>query len=144
MQKFASIVFVLFSLASADFLWFHTDRDCRQCTGSQTIVFNEPTSNSDALLFFQKSLGLCGNLYEYITIAIKKNGCFIRGSLEVCTRYEYVLRFWRYCGKGNSVNVNRGARCLNGICAKSDIRTLTCTKQVQCQYLCQDDCGWYL
>lgn len=141
MLDFFCALFASLALASADFLWFKTGRDCNQCVGSQIITFTEPTSNADALKFFQLSLDDCAFPAEYYTLAIIKKGCIIRGSLEVCTSYEYDLRFWRYCTKGTSVNVDRGARCLNGICSKSDVRKLTCDKAVVCHHLCPKNCG---
>lgn len=137
MLNLVSVLLALFSLSAGFSLISH---NCRQCLGSQIITFSEPASTDEAYKFFKLSLHFCGVESEFNTLAIKKQGCIIRGSVQACTSYEYDLRFWRYCGKGPNVYVDRGARCLEGICATSDIRKLTCGQQVKCYYVCPTGC----
>lgn len=141
MLNFFSILLAVLTLVSADFLWWKSKRECRQCVGSQIITFTGPTSEQDAVNFFQSSLGSCASPQEYSTLAPKKSGCTMAGKTEVCTTYEYDLRFWRYCGVGTSVNVNGGAHCFNNICSRTDVRTLTCNDQVKCIFVCPNTCG---
>lgn len=128
-------------------------KSCRQCTGSQTLSFDNYISESQAVAFFKASIGNCatGGDFEIqstlssiceiscITEQVepKTTFCVNRGP-QVCKVWTFGVKAWRYCGNGRAVKLNKGKHCIGHLCAASDNLDLNCVQSVNCRGDC--DC----
>lgn len=110
---------------------------CRQCIGYQGIVFTEYVAEAQAIDFFFGSLGNCGTGDDYaITNKIADQCEDQESENKLCKSWVFELDFWRYCGNGGLVAVNKGSHCINGICSSRDFRNMKCSMSVNCRGNC--------
>lgn len=132
-------------------------RSCRQCTGSQTISFDNYITGPQAEAFFKASIGNCATGADFeiqstlssvcqTSCAVKqvdpnRTICVTQGP-QVCKVWTFDVKAWRYCGNGRSVKLNKGRHCIGSLCAASDNLDLNCVRSVHCRGDCDcNKCG---
>lgn len=127
---------------------------CRQCVGSQSLLFNAYTHPIDALNLFESSLGSCATGKDYEVTSVVEDNCTEpcldpvpyrecrNRAPKVCKKYTFNLKVWRYCGNGGSVSLRKTNHCSAGVCSASDYLSLTCYQSVECRGDCNcAQCG---
>lgn len=150
-RTFNAVILLLISLLSCSSV---AKNGCRQCTGFKTISFGVYTSQSAAFAYFRASLGNCATGDDYQLIRVETVDCIrhcdnaaVEGHHTFCGRYSdysckhwtFILKAWRYCGNGPSVNFSVDNNCIGSKCALSESLSLVCSRSVECKGTC--DCG---
>lgn len=131
------------------------DNSCRQCTGSQLLVFSKEVLENDAINFFETRFNKCATGPDYEITSTSYSGCHCTDpdkvppykncaqvGLTACTVYVFNLNVWRYCGNGGTVDFTKPSYCDGAICVTKDNLNLTCNRSVQCKSPCVcKDCG---
>lgn len=114
---------------------------CRQCTGSNLLIFKERRNINEVKYYLDQTFGKCATGEQYSITGYTYDDCIIVQNQPLCVKWTVQLKVWRYCGNGGKAYVSRSNRCVGNVCAYDERLSLECFKSVQCQGDCRlPDC----
>lgn len=114
-------------------------KSCRQCIGTQDVIFTDYVTSSRALDYGLASVLNCDSEREGLSLKCSGIDC---QDPSRCKRWLIQYHFWRYCGNGGSVNLAKHNLVLAGVAAVTDTLSLSCHPSVYCgRFGCSGRCS---
>lgn len=127
---------VLFSIFAASAI---AAASCRLCSGTLTLTLNNfaTQANVNNMVRYYMSGCATGLQYQITGYSNPPQTC-VQGSNPLkCKSWTVSLKAFRYCGNGGSVSKTFGHNaCDGGVCASSNLLTMSCNPSVACADTC--------